>query len=42
MRLRCATTGEEPWGLSYDQLNLYLAMKFRSCVDAQFIRGEKP
>ena len=34
--------GEEPWRLADDQLNLYLAMKFRSCIDGQFVRGEEP
>jgi len=37
-----ADSAEQPWRLTDDELNLYLAMKFRSCVDAQFIRGEKP
>jgi hypothetical protein len=34
--------GGEPWRLTDDQLNLYLAMKFRSCIEGQFLRGEKP
>jgi hypothetical protein len=33
---------QEPFGWSDDEINQYLAMRFRSCADSAFIRGEVP
>jgi hypothetical protein len=41
-RDRARISGEEPFGWSDDEINRYLAMRYRSCIDGAFTRGEKP
>jgi hypothetical protein len=44
-RTRCGGPGlqlEEPYHWSEDEINGYLAMRYRSVADIAFIRGEKP
>ena len=35
-------TLEEPRDWSDDEINRYLAMRYRSCADIAFTRGERP